>query len=99
MRVGYVGRKDGALLAKCDFCQKIDLHIASHTSAGGEWRFLGHAGAGASLPGEGEVADRIKEAAERYQDLAKKFWNTSDLGARRTLYFSELLPLFAEDPQ
>jgi NtrC-family two-component system sensor histidine kinase KinB len=59
-------------------------------------RFLGHAGAGALLPGEGEVADRIKEAEERYQDLAKKFWSTSDLGTRRTMYFAELLPLFTE---
>jgi two-component system, NtrC family, sensor histidine kinase KinB len=58
-------------------------------------RFLGPAGAGASLAGEREVADGMKEAEERYQDLAKKFWNTSDLGTRRTMYFSELLPLFA----
>jgi NtrC-family two-component system sensor histidine kinase KinB len=59
-------------------------------------RFLGPAGTGPSLPGEGGVADRIKQAEERYQDLAKKFWNTSDPGTRRTIYFSELLPLFTE---
>ena len=45
---------------------------------------------------EGELADRSGEAEERYQVLAKKSWNASDLGTRRTMYFSELLPLFAE---
>jgi hypothetical protein len=59
-------------------------------------RFLGHAGAVATLPGEGALADRIKEAEERYQELGKKFWNTSDVGMRRTMYSSELLPLFTE---
>jgi two-component system, NtrC family, sensor histidine kinase KinB len=59
-------------------------------------RFLGHAGTGASLPGGRAVAVRIKKAEERYQNLAKNFWNTSDLGRRRTIYFSELLPLFTE---
>jgi NtrC-family two-component system sensor histidine kinase KinB len=49
-----------------------------------------------SLPGEGEAAGKIKQAEERYQVLAKKFWNSSDLGTRRTLYFSELLPLFTQ---
>jgi NtrC-family two-component system sensor histidine kinase KinB len=59
-------------------------------------RFLGHAGTGASLPGEGAVADRIKKAEESYQNLAKNFWNTSDLETRRTMYFAELWPLFTE---
>jgi hypothetical protein len=49
-------------------------------------RFLGQAGAHASLPGEGPLGDRIKGAEERYQDLVKKFWNTSDPGMRRTMY-------------
>jgi two-component system, NtrC family, sensor histidine kinase KinB len=59
-------------------------------------RFLGHQGASVSLPGEGEVGDRIERAEERYQDLAKRFWNSSDLGTRQTIYSSELLPLFNE---
>jgi NtrC-family two-component system sensor histidine kinase KinB len=58
--------------------------------------FLGRAGRGASLPGAGELSKRIRKEEERYQTLAKEFWNTSDLGARRTLYFSLLLPLFTE---
>jgi E1-E2 ATPase len=49
-----------------------------------------------SLPGERGVADKINKAEERYQGLAKKFWNSSDLGTRRTLYFSQLLPLFTQ---
>jgi NtrC-family two-component system sensor histidine kinase KinB len=49
-----------------------------------------------SLPGERVVADKINQAEERYQGLAKKFWNTSDLAIRRTTYFSELLPLFSD---
>jgi two-component system, NtrC family, sensor histidine kinase KinB len=55
---------------------------------------LRHKRGSISLPGEREVADKINQAEERYQGLAKKFWNTSDLGSRRTMYFSELLPLF-----
>ena len=49
-----------------------------------------------TLPGEGELAEGIKRSEERYQALAKSFWGTSDLEARRKMYFSELLPLFTE---
>ena len=49
-----------------------------------------------TLPGEGELAERIKEAESRYQALARTFWDTSDPDARRKMYFSELLPLFTE---
>ncbi|MBV8414875.1 MAG: HAMP domain-containing protein, partial [Verrucomicrobia bacterium] len=49
-----------------------------------------------TLPGEGELADKIKVSEQRYQALAKAFWSTSDLDARRRMYFSELLPLFTE---
>ncbi len=45
---------------------------------------------------EAEVADKINRAEERYQGLAEKFWNTSDLSTRRAIYFSELLPLFTQ---
>jgi two-component system, NtrC family, sensor histidine kinase KinB len=47
-----------------------------------------------TLPGEGELANRIKADETRYQSLAQTFWASSDLDARRRMYFSELLPLF-----
>ena len=49
-----------------------------------------------TLPGEGELADKISEAEGRYQALVQTFWDTSDPEARRKMYFSELLPLFTE---
>jgi two-component system, NtrC family, sensor histidine kinase KinB len=49
-----------------------------------------------TLPGEGELADRIKESEGRYQALAKGFWAATDTGSRRDMYFSELLPLFTQ---
>jgi signal transduction histidine kinase len=49
-----------------------------------------------TLPGEGELAEGIKRSEERYQQLAKTFWDISDLEARRNMYFSQLLPLFTE---
>src|SRR5271157_4229894 len=49
-----------------------------------------------TLPGEGELADKIREAESRYQALARTFWDTSDPDARRKMYFSQLLPLFTE---
>jgi NtrC-family two-component system sensor histidine kinase KinB len=50
-----------------------------------------------TLPGEGEIAEKIKEGETRYQALAKTFWDTSEPEARRKMYFSELLPLFTEN--
>jgi two-component system, NtrC family, sensor histidine kinase KinB len=49
-----------------------------------------------TVPGEGELADKIKEAETRYQTLAQTFWDTSEAEARRKMYFSQLLPLFTE---
>jgi len=49
-----------------------------------------------TLPGEQELADKIKLSEERYQVLAKTFWDTSDSDTRRKMYFSELLPLFTQ---
>lgn len=46
-----------------------------------------------TLPGEGDLAERIKRSEERYQALAKSFWGISDPEARRKMYFAELLPL------
>jgi signal transduction histidine kinase len=49
-----------------------------------------------TVPGEGELANKIREAETRYQTLAQTFWDTSEAQARRKIYFSELLPLFTE---
>ena len=49
-----------------------------------------------TVPGEGELANKIKEAETRYQTLAQTFWDTSEAEARRKMYFSQLLPLFTE---
>lgn len=49
-----------------------------------------------TVPGEGELANKIKEAEARYQTLAQTFWDTSEAEARRKMYFSQLLPLFTE---
>jgi signal transduction histidine kinase len=49
-----------------------------------------------TLPGEGELANKIKEGEDRYQALVQTFWDTSDPEVRRKMYFSALLPLFTE---
>jgi two-component system, NtrC family, sensor histidine kinase KinB len=49
-----------------------------------------------TVPGEGELANEIKEDESRYLVLAQTFWNTSEPESRRKMYFSELLPLFTE---
>ena len=49
-----------------------------------------------TLPGERELADKIKVDERRYQTLAQNFWTGTDVDARRAMYFSALLPLFTE---
>lgn len=49
-----------------------------------------------TLPGEGELAEKIKVDERRYQTLAQNFWTGTDIDARRAMYFSALLPLFTE---
>jgi NtrC-family two-component system sensor histidine kinase KinB len=49
-----------------------------------------------TVPGEGDLANKIKESETRYQTLAQTFWDTSEAEARRKMYFSQLLPLFTE---
>jgi NtrC-family two-component system sensor histidine kinase KinB len=49
-----------------------------------------------TLPGEGELAEKIKVDERRYQTLAQNFWTGTDIDARRNMYFSALLPLFTE---
>jgi two-component system, NtrC family, sensor histidine kinase KinB len=49
-----------------------------------------------TLPGEAELAQKVKESHERYTARAETFWTTPDPAARREMYFSEMLPLFTE---
>jgi two-component system, NtrC family, sensor histidine kinase KinB len=49
-----------------------------------------------TVPGEGDLANKIKESETRYQTLAQTFWDTSEAEDRRKMYFSQLLPLFTE---
>jgi NtrC-family two-component system sensor histidine kinase KinB len=49
-----------------------------------------------TLPGEAELAQKVKESHERYTARADIFWATPDPAARREMYFSEMLPLFTE---
>jgi NtrC-family two-component system sensor histidine kinase KinB len=47
-----------------------------------------------TLPGEGELAEKVKQAHEKYAARAEEFWNTADAGTRRKMYFDEMLPAF-----
>src|SRR5208283_3382618 len=49
-----------------------------------------------TLPGERELAEKIKVDERRYQTLSQNFWTGTDVNARRSMYFSALLPLFTE---
>ena len=49
-----------------------------------------------TVPGEGDLANKIKESETRYQTLAQTFWDTSEAEDRRKMYFSQILPLFTE---
>lgn len=47
-----------------------------------------------TLPGEAELADKEKTAHDRYAARADVFWATSEIEARRKMYFGEMLPAF-----
>ena len=47
-----------------------------------------------TLPGEAELATKLKQAHEEYAARAETFWATPDLAARRQMYFGEMLPAF-----
>ena len=47
-----------------------------------------------TLPGEGELAEKVKQAHEKYAARAEEFWNTADAETRRKMYFDEMLPAF-----
>ena len=49
-----------------------------------------------TLPGEAELANKVKQSHETYAARADAFWNTADTDARRKMYFGEMLPVFTE---
>jgi len=49
-----------------------------------------------TLPGEQELADKVKQLHDRYTQRAEVFWKTPDIEARRKMYFDEMLPTFTE---
>ena len=49
-----------------------------------------------TVPGEDRLAHSIQSLHARYSKLAEIFWNTSDVQARRDMYFHNLLPVFTE---
>ncbi|MGH8094781.1 MAG: ATP-binding protein [Chthoniobacterales bacterium] len=49
-----------------------------------------------TLPGESELANKLARLHQRYTERAKTFEASSDLNARRKMYFGEMLPTFTE---
>src|SRR5271155_1925545 len=42
-----------------------------------------------TLPGEQELADKIRNLHQQYADKARIFWGATDMGERRKMYFGE----------
>jgi two-component system, NtrC family, sensor histidine kinase KinB len=49
-----------------------------------------------TVPGEDRLAHSIQSLHARYSRQADIFWKTSDVQARRDMYFHDLLPVFTE---
>jgi len=49
-----------------------------------------------TLPGEQELAFKVRDLHQQYVQKAKTFFATPDLNQRRAMYFSQMLPLFTE---
>ena len=49
-----------------------------------------------TLPGEQDLAFKVRDLHQDYLAKAKVFYGTADLEQRRTMYFSQMLPLFTE---
>jgi NtrC-family two-component system sensor histidine kinase KinB len=49
-----------------------------------------------TLPGEAQLAEKVKQSHEKYAARADIFWATPNLEARRKMYFGEMLPIFTE---
>jgi len=49
-----------------------------------------------TLPGEQDLAFKVRDLHRQYVQLAQTFLATPDLARRRDMYFSQMLPLFTE---
>lgn len=49
-----------------------------------------------TLPGEADLAEKVKQAHEKYVTNAVAFWVTPGADARRHMYFNQMLPAFTE---
>ncbi|MEA3208620.1 MAG: two-component system, NtrC family, sensor histidine kinase KinB [Chthoniobacter sp.] len=49
-----------------------------------------------TLPGEAELAEKVRRLNEQYATRAETVWATPDSEARRKMYFGEMLPAFTE---
>src|SRR5450432_1105666 len=49
-----------------------------------------------TLPGEAELAEKVKQSHEKYAARAEVFWATPNIEERRKMYFGEMLPAFTE---
>jgi signal transduction histidine kinase len=49
-----------------------------------------------TLPGEQELAFKVRDLHQQYVEKAKAFLATPDLARREAMYFSQMLPLFTE---
>jgi two-component system, NtrC family, sensor histidine kinase KinB len=47
-----------------------------------------------TLPGEQELADKVRNFHQQYSDKARIFWGTTDIAERRKMYFGDMLPMF-----
>jgi signal transduction histidine kinase len=49
-----------------------------------------------TLPGEAELAHQVEQLHAQYARRAEVFWATTEIEARRKMYFGEMLPAFTE---
>jgi len=49
-----------------------------------------------TLPGEQELAFKVRDLHRQYIEKVKTFLATSDIDQRRTMYFNQMLPLFTD---
>jgi len=47
-----------------------------------------------TLPGEQELANKVRDLHQQYVTRARSFWDTTDMDVRRKMYFGEMLPMF-----
>jgi two-component system, NtrC family, sensor histidine kinase KinB len=49
-----------------------------------------------TVPGEADLAYKVRDLHQEYVDKAKTFLSTKDVAQRRAMYFDKMLPLFTE---